>query len=501
MIPIHFHNLEWLHTRGTIFLVVIFLLSIVNLLAAQEGAGRQESESQRIYRRAYEAAMADSVISPDELQMLKSLQQALGLHEDIIDEAVGEALRPLPPGPQQSGRWTLIAQNMGWGMGLYGWGIPHVLDLEGKWYIGGEMFSLGASFFLTWKYTENMDLPEARSQMQRYGGVIGLQAGRALNSLLGYWDSDDLDRGEVAVLMGAVPVGVYLGDRLYRRWTLSTGQAYALSLNGLMTAWWINSLYSRLRPLRPPPQAPEIDYSQIYTEDCWALETEEERQACEQAQWEREAHLWDQYDKELQEWRETVYKDWRKDDAKYSSIRRLFEVAGYPLGTYLGRRLFGDRQYSFGDAAMLYIGWGGGLLYGVLLADLIGIDFLDSGETVWLMANTTAVGGVLAVNRYIRDYDYSFGQAALMGLGALAGGAFAFGLGIIAETSFDSKYYEAATIGGSLGGFFLTRRIINPRLELATAGRSGKQPRISLALQPAMAGRAVLPTLGIEARW
>ncbi len=174
-------------------------------------------------------------------------------------------------------------------------------------------------------------------------------------------------------------------------------------------------------------------------------------------------------------------------------------MAGYPLGTYLGRRLFGDRQYSFGDAAMLYIGWGGGLLYGVLLADLIGIDFWDSGETVWLMANTTAVGGVLAVNRYIRDYDYSFGQAALMGLGALAGGAFAAGVGVILEA--ESEFYDVTMIAGSLGGFFLTRRIINPRLELATAGRSGKQPRINLALQPAMVGGAVLPTLGIEARW
>ena len=303
-------------------------------------------------------------------------------------------------------------------------------------------------------------------------------------------------------MMAGVPLGTYLGDRLYRRWTPSTGQAYALSLNGLMTAMLINSLYSRLIPSPKRPQEPGWPNTDpCFTEDCWALETEEERRACWDASSECHNALYEQYDKELQEWRETVYKDWRKDDAKYSSIRRLFEVAGYPLGTYLGRRLFGDRQYSFGDAAMLYIGWGGGLLYGVLLADLIGIDFLDSGETVWLMANTTAVGGVLAVNRYIRDYDYSFGQAALMGLGALAGGAFAFGLGIIAETSFDSKYYEAATIGGSLGGFFLTRRIINPRLELATAGRSGKQPRISLALQPAMAGRAVLPTLGIEARW
>jgi len=45
MKPIHFLSLEWLHTRVTILLIVIFLLSIVNLLAAQEGADTQETES------------------------------------------------------------------------------------------------------------------------------------------------------------------------------------------------------------------------------------------------------------------------------------------------------------------------------------------------------------------------------------------------------------------------------------------------------------------------
>ena len=58
--PIHFLSLEWLHTRGTIPLIVIFLLSIVSFLAAQVGTGTQETEAQRIYRQAYETAMANS---------------------------------------------------------------------------------------------------------------------------------------------------------------------------------------------------------------------------------------------------------------------------------------------------------------------------------------------------------------------------------------------------------------------------------------------------------
>lgn len=140
-------------------------------LLAQEGDTRQESEGRRIYRLTYEAAMADSVITPDEDRMLAALQQALGLDEEIIEEALGDPLPARAPGLNQSGRWTLMLQNMGWGIGLYGWGIPFVLDVDDfKWYVGGEMFSLGASLYLTWKYTQMMDLPEARSQMQRYGG-------------------------------------------------------------------------------------------------------------------------------------------------------------------------------------------------------------------------------------------------------------------------------------------------------------------------------------------
>ena len=60
MKPRQFHSREWLPTKVAIPLTAIFLLSIVNLLAAQEGADTQEAESQRIYRQAYEAATANS---------------------------------------------------------------------------------------------------------------------------------------------------------------------------------------------------------------------------------------------------------------------------------------------------------------------------------------------------------------------------------------------------------------------------------------------------------
>ncbi len=432
---------------------------------AQEGAGTQETEAQRIYRRAYEAAMADSVISPDELQMLKSLQQTLGLHEDVIDEAVGETLRPLPPGPQQSGRWTLVAQNMGWGAVLYGGGIPFVLDVKDeKWYVGGVMLSLGTSFYLTWKYTENMDLPEARSQMQRYGGLVGLQYGRALNSMLGYWDNDSPDRGEVAVLMGAVPGGVYLGDWLYRRWRPSTGMAYALSLYAGLGSSIMRTLHQQIAP-----EPDSSDYGTYMGDN---------------------GNGWHEFDEEAYD----------AEDLKWRKQRLMFDIAGYPLGTWLGHKLYGRRQYTFGDAMMLVVGRATGSMYGAIVSDIFGLKLDEHDMAISWMVTAGGLGGVWAADRFIGGEDYSFGQTAMVTLGGVAGAAFATGVVVIGDVK-EREFYEIAGIVGSLGGFYLIRRIITPRPEQASARSPGRQPHVNLALLPAMVGGAVLPTLAIEARW
>lgn len=60
MKTMHFAGVMWLYTRRTTPLTVIVLLSIVDPLAAQESADTQETEAQRIYRQAYEAAIANS---------------------------------------------------------------------------------------------------------------------------------------------------------------------------------------------------------------------------------------------------------------------------------------------------------------------------------------------------------------------------------------------------------------------------------------------------------
>ncbi|MCH7498384.1 MAG: hypothetical protein IH971_11145, partial [Candidatus Marinimicrobia bacterium] len=341
-------------------------LILATSLAAQ-GQVSPATEALRIYRQAYEAAMLDGTISAEERVLLEALQQAMGLHEDLIDEAVGEAVRPSVPRLNQGGRWTLVAQNMGWGIGLYGWGIPFVLGAEdSKWIVAGEMFSLGASLYLTWRYTEDVDLPEARSQMQRYGGVVGFHYGRALVRLI-----EVEGKLPVAMLMLAVPAGAYLWDRLYKRWMPSTGQAYALALHADLGRSIMSLVHRQIFGAEP------LDY-----------------------------YYYDPYDGD--------YDASQQERESWQKLNTLFQVAGYPIGTYLSRRYYGNRQYSFGDALMLIIGRGTGAFYGFLLADLLDFDLFSSEATGWRWLTTAgAVGGVVGMDRYIRGVDYSFGQSAL----------------------------------------------------------------------------------------
>ena len=127
-------------------LYLLLLTASLSWLVAQDDGPPPQGEPTEIYRLVYQAALADSVITPDEQLMLETLQQALGLHRNEVDQAVGEVGPLQPPRLQSNGRWTLMAQNMAWGVGLYGWGIPFVLDVKDfKWYIGSEMFSLGGA--------------------------------------------------------------------------------------------------------------------------------------------------------------------------------------------------------------------------------------------------------------------------------------------------------------------------------------------------------------------
>ncbi len=438
------------HQRANILVAIAGMILSIGLtnLSGQDVDTTITTHPHQIYEQVLRAAMEDGTVSPEEEALLNRLWEALdlGVQDDIPTLAVEQE-----PELNQSGRWTIMAQNMLWGVGLYGWGIPFVLDVEDfKWIVAGEMFSMAGSLYLTWKYTEGMHLPEARSQYQRYFSVMGLQTAIAILQ----HDPFKNERANIAFIMAMVPVGTYLGDRLYRKWESSTGQAYATSIFGMAGMSIGSSLY------RLAVEEPFDPWTGNF--DGWG--TEEEQQA------------------------EEKHDNWQKGN-------RWAQLLAQPIGIAVGRHFYSQRQYSFGDAFLLLEGWGGGMMYGIIIADLLGMEDSDAFA---LTASSVGIGGIYAMDKYIAGKDYSFGQGFITGLGALAGVGMVNGTGVILEIE-EGDFYKAGTIVGSLAGIYYANKILTPTRENAVTAEPTVAANMTLA--PIFTGSNFTPGLSVNITW
>jgi len=390
-----------------------------------------------IYRQAYQSAFKDREISPDESNLLKNLQKSLNISDETVLRIRQETVQLAPHMRDQSGRWPLVMQNIVYGVGLYGWGIPYLLDVEDpKWYLGGEMLSLGTSFYLTYQFTKNMDISHARAQMLRYGSVIGLHTAAGLG-----WMAFP---GETKLLLGGmmlgVPAGMIITDRFYRKWQPSLGQSWALTQWGELGYSGINNLYMMI-----DPQPKEPDYELEYEE----------------------------YDRDMARYNDK-YEHWQR--------RKLFiRVLGHPLGMAIERRFYADRQYTFGDGLMLTNGRYFGLFNGLMFWDLITRDTdQDANHIDGLIARTVgSYAGMILMDRYIRNLDFTTGQAILMATGEIAGGLFAAGMGVIFEVK-NGRIMDLLAVGGSWGGMLLTRRILDVPSEI----QAKESDNLNISLAP-----------------
>jgi len=400
--------------HGFLFIVI---LAAVQLPAQEQALCPVDS----LYLEALETVYQDTRVADEERSLLDLLARSQHLSPDEALHLEEAYVGSLPARLDQSGRWPVVAQNMVWGAGLYGWGIPEVLDAEDeKWYIGMEMFSLGISFALTQRYTRNMDIGYARAQMLRSGSVLGLRYGLGIGTALNLDDHED-DDGMVLLPMLGVPLGTWVGDRLWQRWQPDHGESWSLTLWSGVAASLTWNAYSALSGV-PPRYLDEFD--PIYPDEY--LDNPE----------------WD-------EWNQTAV---------------LLELAGYPLGLWWGNRFNQSRDITFGDALMLTQGWGYGWLASYAVLDiLIGEDKL--GDDVFLLLGSAgAVGSIYLYDHWIRPYDYSFGQAFLEALGTGAGIMAGFGTAIITEID-EPKAMEALGLTGGILGARLTHRILKPELE------------------------------------
>jgi len=377
------------------------------------------------YERAWNTAMLDGAISSEERALLNILSESLAIPQDSVTVIENILSIDKEDVLDQSGRWPLVLQNMIIGAGIYGWTIPYVLNAEDfRWYAGTEMLSLGGAFYLTYKYTKEMKISHARAQMMRYGGLVGLRYGLGINTIFDLYNREDDENNTIEkrkawalILMASVPAGIYGGDYLFSKLDPTNGQAWVL------TQWTaIGGISSRAITNFFDP-APYYNNEDDY-----------------------------HYDDEEYEQREKDYEAWNR---RHTSIELL---VGYPLGFYLGQKLTMDKNYSFGDALMLYQGYGYGFFNTMMLQEIL---FNEFDEKRWMLFNTIgAIGSMFFYDRWIADEDYATGHSILLALGSASGLAFGFGTAIILDVQ-DIETMMAMALAGYGFGTYFTRKIVD----------------------------------------
>ncbi|MCF7885277.1 MAG: hypothetical protein K9M80_02175 [Candidatus Marinimicrobia bacterium] len=428
--------------------LILILLILVELSFADFGSQLLQSnpdtlDVREIYYQAYQTALLDNKIDSSEEAILKSLRISLQLSNQEVQQIIFPLKQVQGTQLDQTGRWQFVLQNTGWGGGLYGWGIPYALGAdENRWLVGMEMLTLGTTFYLSHKYSGQLSMPLSRAQMLGLGSGVGLHYGFAINEIFDLNNEDhsfleeDLEKRFWPVtLMGAVPIGMLVGDYLYDRWQPEYGRTWALSLGTMIT---LKSLYDLQVAFDPEPEEPGYFIEALG---------------------------------------ENVYSNWREDHDRWQIRRALLTLAAYPVGIYYSKVLTENKQYTFGDALILSQGYFSALLYNYMVLDILGVK----GRAYYRLGNIAI--GLLGTSLYqdiIDNYDYNFGESVLMALGTTSGMAFGLGTSIITKAS--HKMTNFLVLAGGITGSLLTKPMLSPKLE----SPSSKESTGKLSLSPTL---------------
>jgi hypothetical protein len=396
---------KWLLFLGFIF---IFSSRLTGQHLLPSAATSDSLKNIQIYEQAYRTAGKDKEIKKDERILLDNLAKSLNLTQNELQD-IHDRLKEFSQNTlNQSGRWPLMIQNIGWGVD------------KTKWYVASELLSFTAALYLTHKYTKNMDIPLSRSQMLHLGSGLGYHYGYYLNKAMKI-DFDSDRRSWAGVVMASVPVGLWVSDHLYQKWQPTHGQAWALSLSAIMSATAITNIHCLIDNI---PEEPLEDINEDFSEH--------------------------------PDYRETkAYKKYDKNLEKWEQVQAFMVMAAYPAGLYLGNKIFGQKDYTVGDALMLYQGYGFGMLYGLMASDIIYGGNFNSGDALFQLALLGGgFSGVWLYDHMETGYDYSFGESMIM---------------------------AASTIACGITGTILTRKILTPESE---ARFHTKDTAIKLSLLP-----------------
>ena len=253
-----------------------------------------------------------------------------------------------------------------------------------------------------------MDLPQGRANFLYGGTSIGKASSYILPALIGFEKWGDFDKkGKIlkTTSMLLTPAGTYFGNKLYKKWKPTDGQALATTnklLLGAYNGWTIHSLISK-------------DIDDI-----------------------------DNFDNYIRGLVLTTYA---------SSL-----LEGYLSYKYL----FKDEQFTEGDASFNSLGATYGFYSSLAYADLFGIVDNYKG-----FISTLAIGtnlGYYSFNKFNKGKNLTVKETGIIGLGGLAGVGFTAGIGFLADID-DVEFYKSVCPIGLFAGSIIAYKMIDPSIE------------------------------------
>ncbi len=404
----------------------IFILSVQGLFGQTE-----------IYTNAYKAAMADSVMSQDELDLLKSIQNSLGLEEDeALDLQRSVYSTPTATsGYSTAGRRQIIAASMSLGNGLYGWALPYIMDVESPTvYAGMQLLSLAGGFYLSWNATTGIDLPVGRAKIQISGGAMGMLSAYPLIAAIGferYFEDIDTD-GKIILsyLMLAAPAGAIIGDRFYHKYAPSDGNVGASLMTGALGA--ANAMLGHM-----------------------------------------------------------LITDIEEANNNWLRVNSVLTYGSALGGAYLGLTMFGDEQLTQGDAMMMNYS---SLLGATSAAQLAATLETEKNPTIVLLM-LGINGGAWIGHKMIEGVDYTRSEAMIVAMGAMAADALLRGLFLVTESNQDGDLISYLDIISRIAGGYFTARMIDARPESRIGYRDQS---FKMVMQPTLFPTAQGVTPGVS---
>jgi hypothetical protein len=177
-------------------------------------------------------------------------------------------------------------------------------------------------------------------------------------------------------------------------------------------------------------------------------------------------------------------------------------LAGAASGIVAGRALAARRDYTWGDADLLYTGGAVGAFAGLATAALFSVD---SDRTAIALALVGGTAGLVVADRLVADTDFTVGQSVLNRLGSVAGGLAGASIGVL----LDNEDVAIAGAGlGAIGGYLLTYAALAPDARAQRGERYSSwdvklDPRgmIGLARGTSTAEQSPVPLLGVTYRF